>query len=68
MPTESSTRLSRFLRKRSEAGAAATRTYCRRRWRRTPSYYTPLLLLFITIAGEQYRSQVIGEIVAAVDR
>ena len=28
----------------------------------------PLLLLFITIAGEQYRSQVIGQIVMAVDR
>jgi membrane protein len=28
----------------------------------------PLLLLFITIAGEQYRSQVIGQIVVAVDR
>ena len=28
----------------------------------------PLLLLFITIAGEQYRSQVIGQIFVAVDR
>ena len=28
----------------------------------------PLLLLFITIAGKQYRSQVIGQIVMAVDR
>ena len=28
----------------------------------------PLLLLFITIVGEQYRSQVIGQIIVAVDR
>jgi membrane protein len=28
----------------------------------------PLLLLFITIAGEQYRSQVVGQIFMAVDR
>jgi uncharacterized BrkB/YihY/UPF0761 family membrane protein len=28
----------------------------------------PLLLLLITIAGEQYRSQVIGQIFVAVDR
>ena len=28
----------------------------------------PLLLLFITIAGEQYRSQVVGQIFGAVDR